>query len=138
MKQFLLPLLIIGVLFTNCSTSVRNSDNQELTEFADSLFQTSVDSGYIAGASVLIFRDGQKLLDKSFGYASLELNVSMPEKGSFEIGSVTKQFTAAAILKLVEQQKLSLDDDFTNYVEFDTKGRKVTIGQLLNHTSPKK
>jgi CubicO group peptidase (beta-lactamase class C family) len=48
---------------------------------------------------------------------------------------VTKQFTAAAILKLVDAKKLSLDDDFTKYLEFDTKGRKITIAQLLDHTS---
>ncbi len=59
----------------------------------------------------------------------------MPENGSFEIGSVTKQFTAAAILKLQEAGKLSLDDDFTKYIEFDTKGRAITISHLLNHTS---
>jgi CubicO group peptidase (beta-lactamase class C family) len=48
---------------------------------------------------------------------------------------VTKQFTAAAILKLVEDKKLSLDDNFTKYLDFDTKGRKITIAQLLDHTS---
>jgi CubicO group peptidase (beta-lactamase class C family) len=59
----------------------------------------------------------------------------MPSDGIFEIGSVTKQFTAAAILKLVEDKKLSLNDDFTKYLEFDAKGRKITIAQLLDHTS---
>jgi CubicO group peptidase (beta-lactamase class C family) len=75
------------------------------------------------------------LLNKSYGYASLELSTPMPSDGIFDIGSVTKQFTAAAILKLVEANKLSLDDDFTEYLPFDTKGRKVTIAQLLDHTS---
>uniref|UniRef100_UPI0025DCBD81 serine hydrolase domain-containing protein n=1 Tax=Marivirga sp. TaxID=2018662 RepID=UPI0025DCBD81 len=69
------------------------------------------------------------------GYASLELETPMPSDGIFDIGSVTKQFTAAAILKLVEAKKLSLDGDFTKYLPFDTKGRKVTIANLLNHTS---
>jgi CubicO group peptidase (beta-lactamase class C family) len=61
------------------------------------------------------------LLNKSYGYASLELSTPMPENAHFDIGSVTKQFTAAAILKLVEANKLSLDDDFTKYLKFDTK-----------------
>jgi len=83
----------------------------------------------------LVFQNGEKLLKKSYGYASIELTVPMPENAQFEIGSVTKQFTAAAILKLVEAKKLSLEDDFTDYIPFDTKGRKITIHNLLNHTS---
>jgi CubicO group peptidase (beta-lactamase class C family) len=75
------------------------------------------------------------LLNKSYGYANLELSVPMPSDGIFFIASVTKQFTAAAILKLVEDKKLSLDDNFTKYLDFDTKGRKITIAQLLDHTS---
>lgn len=67
--------------------------------------------------------------------ASLELSAPMPSDGVFFIASVTKQFTAAAILKLVEDKKLSLDDDFTKYLDYDTKGRKITIAQLLDHTS---
>jgi CubicO group peptidase (beta-lactamase class C family) len=71
------------------------------------------------------------LLNKSYGYANLELSVPMPSDGIFFIASVTKQFTAAAILKLVEDKKLSLDDNFTKYLDFDTKGRKITIAQFL-------
>src|SRR5690606_38913850 len=74
-------------------------------------------------------------LNKSYGYASLELSVPMPDDAQFEIGSITKQFTAAAILKLVEANKISLDDDFIDYLEFDTRGRTITINNLLNHTS---
>ena len=59
----------------------------------------------------------------------------MPEHSVFEIGLVTKQFTAAAILRLAEEGKLSLEDDLTQYLDFDPKGRKTTIGQLLDHTS---
>ncbi len=74
------------------------------------------------------------LLHKSYGIANLELSVPMPSDGIFFIASVTKQFIAAALLKLVEAKKLSLDDDFTKYLEFDTKGRKISIAQLLDHT----
>ncbi len=115
--------------------NVGNDNNSSLQTFADSIFNVHVDSSNIAGASVIVFQQGKMLLNKSYGYASLELSVPMPEDASFEIGSVTKQFTAAAILKLVEAGKLSLEDDFTQYIDFDTKGRKVTINQLLNHTS---
>jgi len=111
------------------------SDTSSLQDFSDSIFQTNVDSAYIAGASVIVFQNGEKLLDQSYGYGSLELSAPIPDDASFEIGSVTKQFTAVAILQLEREGKLNLDDDFTKYIDFDTKGRTVTINHLLNHTS---
>ena len=126
--------ILACILLTNCDDK-QSTDTDNLIAHADSIFMNHVNEGHIAGAAVLICRGDQKLIDKSYGYASLELETPIPENASFEIGSVTKQFTAAAILKLVEQNKLALEDDLTNYVDFDTKGRKVTIEQLLNHTS---
>ncbi len=120
---------------TGCKEGKKSAATTPLESYADSLFQASIDSAEIAGAAILIYQKGKTLLKKSYGYASLELSVPMPNDGIFDIGSVTKQFTAAAILKLVEAKKLSLDDDFTRYLKFDTKGRKVTINNLLNHTS---
>jgi CubicO group peptidase (beta-lactamase class C family) len=135
MKQNLFFLIILDFLLIGCNRQSNYSGQTPLELFSDSLFQTNIDSSYIAGASIIVYQKGEKLLDKSYGYASLELSAPMPENPSFEIGSVTKQFTSAAILKLVEQGKLSLDDDFTKYLEFDTKGRTITISHLLNHTS---
>jgi len=135
MKKICLILVISSVFFSNCTNDIDTLDQSTLADFADSLFQTNVDSSYIAGSSVIVFRKGQKILDKSYGYASMELSVPMPDEASFEIGSVTKQFTAAAILKLVELGKLSLEDDFTDYLDYDTKGKFITINNLLNHTS---
>lgn len=134
MKKLIFFALIIQ-LVTGCKTESTNSNKSKLISFADSLFRANVDSSLIAGASVLVYQDGKMLLDKSYGYASLELSVPMPDHASFEIGSVTKQFTSAAILRLAEQGKLSLDDDFTKYLDFDTRGRTITIKHLLNHTS---
>ncbi|QJP34678.1 beta-lactamase family protein [Nonlabens sp. Ci31] len=136
MKQnLILPIIAITLLLASCKKNQETSTAPTLEVYADSLFQTSIDSAQIAGASILIFHKDKILLNKSYGFASLELSTPMPTDGIFDIGSVTKQFTAAAILKLVEAEKLSLDDDFTDYLEFDTKGRKITIAQLLDHTS---
>jgi len=103
--------------------------------FSDSLFSTNIDNSQIAGGAVLVFQNDNMLLKKTYGYASLELSSKMPEEPIFEIGSVTKQFTAAAILQLDKAGKLSLDDDFTKYIDFDTKGRSISIARLLDHTS---
>jgi CubicO group peptidase (beta-lactamase class C family) len=60
----------------------------------------------------------------------------MPADAMFEIGSVTKQFTAAAILQLRDEGKLSLDDEITKWLpDFDTRGNRVTVRRLLDHTS---
>lgn len=133
-KIFLVPIAIV-FLASSCQEKSELSETTPLESFTDSLFQASVDSSQIAGASVLVYQNGKTLMKKTYGYASLELSVPIPEGGVFEIGSVTKQFTAAAILKLAEANKLSLDDDFTQYLDFETNGRKVTIDNLMNHTS---
>ena len=134
-----LLILVFIVVLSSCKTELQQSASQPtattLEAFADSIFKISLDSAQIAGAALLIHQKGKTLLKKSYGYASLELDVPMPENAGFEIGSVTKQFTAAAILKLAAEGKLSLADDFTKYLSYDTKGRKISIDQLLNHTS---
>lgn len=134
-------LLILALVILSITASCRNEKayvEPQLTgieKYTDSLFTASIDSSMVAGGAVLIHQNGETLLKQAYGQASLELDVPMPENASFEIGSVTKQFTAVAILKLVEEGKLSLEDDFTKYMDFDAKGRKITIDHLLNHTS---
>ena len=88
------------------------------------------------GLSVAVARGDQLIVERGYGIADLEWNVPVDASTIFRIGSTTKLFTAAAILKLAEQGKLGLDDPLSRYVpEFDTGGRTVTIRQLLNHTS---
>ncbi|MFT4831682.1 MAG: CubicO group peptidase (beta-lactamase class C family) [Psychroserpens sp.] len=136
MKQPFFLIVTLLLIATSCKNEKQvASKTPTLEVYADSLFQASIDSAQIAGAAILVFQKDKMLLKKSYGYANLELSVPMPADAIFDIGSVTKQFTAAAILKLAEANKLSLDDDFTKYLDFDIKGRKITINNLLNHTS---
>ena len=65
-------LFISVVFFTGCISDIDTSDQSTLVDFADSLFQTNVDSSYIAGASVIVSQKGQKLLDKPYGYFILK------------------------------------------------------------------
>jgi CubicO group peptidase (beta-lactamase class C family) len=86
--------------------------------------------------SVGVVRGKDTLVLKAYGSADLELDVPTPERAIYEIGSVTKQFTSASILLLVEQGKLSLDDELTKYLpDYPTQGNTVTIRRLLDHTS---
>ncbi|MFW6289926.1 MAG: serine hydrolase [Mariniphaga sp.] len=88
------------------------------------------------GFAVLVTKNEEVLYRKAFGFANLELEVKLKPEHIFRIGSITKQFTAAAILKLAEQGKLSLQDDITKYIkDFPTHGHTITIEHLLTHTS---
>jgi len=89
-----------------------------------------------AGAVVYISKGDQILYKKAFGKANIELDVDMKPEYVFRLGSVTKQFTAALILKLAEQGKLSLQDDIHKYLrDFPQKQKVITIEALLTHTS---
>jgi len=88
------------------------------------------------GAAILVSKGGRVILRKAYGMASLELGVPMQPEHVFALASISKQFTAAAILKLAEAGKLALDDDITKYLPtYPTHGARVTIEHLLTHTS---
>ena len=87
------------------------------------------------GGVVLVSRDGRVLLHRAYGMADVELDVPMRPDSVLLTGSVSKQFTAIAVLQLVQAGRLSLDDDIHTHVpELETHGRTVTIRQLLTHT----
>ena len=88
------------------------------------------------GAAVVVARGGEVLLRKGYGLASVELGVPATPEHVFRIGSITKQFTAVAVLMLAEEGKLSLDDEITEYFPgWPTHGHRITVEHLLTHTS---
>jgi CubicO group peptidase (beta-lactamase class C family) len=88
------------------------------------------------GATVLVVHKGDVVFRKGYGLADLELGVPMEPTHVLRIGSMTKQFTAVAILQLVEAGKLRLDDEITRYVpDYPVGDNKVTLFQLLTHTA---
>ena len=88
------------------------------------------------GGVFLVSRKGETLYEKAFGLANMELDVEMTTKNVFEIGSMTKQFTAISILMLVESGKIHLEDEITKFIpDYPTHGNKITIHHLLTHTS---
>ncbi|HEX6904063.1 MAG TPA: serine hydrolase [Thermoanaerobaculia bacterium] len=109
--------------------------NQDLEAYADKLLSAAYPADQ-PGAAVLVVKDGQTVLRKGYGLANVELGVPVSPDMVFEIGSVTKQFTAAAILLLQERGQLRVEDDITKYLtDYPTHGEKVTIEHLLTHTS---
>jgi CubicO group peptidase (beta-lactamase class C family) len=92
------------------------------------------DRGFMG--AVLIAKDDKILLEQGYGFANVEWDVPNTPDTKFRLGSITKQFTATAILQLVEAGALRLDDPACNYVpDCPEAWKPVTIHQLLNHTS---
>lgn len=90
--------------------------------------------GWFSG-SALVAKSGEILLDKGYGMANYELGVLNTSDTRFHLGSVTKQFTAMAVMQLQEKGKLSTEDNLAKYIPDYPNGKKITIHQLLTHTS---
>ena len=90
----------------------------------------------VPGVQVAVSRHGRVIYAESFGVTDKASGTAVTSRSVMQIASLTKQFTAAAILRLAEQGKLSLDDRIDKYVpEFNPQGATVTLRQLLSHTS---
>lgn len=88
------------------------------------------------GASALVAIRGKVVYHKAFGKANLELDIPMKKEMVFAMGSISKQFTAIAILMLMEQGKINLDDSITKFIQdYPTNGTHISIRHLLTHTS---
>ncbi len=107
-----------------------------LSAAIDSMALDPIRAGRVAGMSIGVVRGEDTLHLEAYGSADLELDVPTPEDAVYEIGSVTKQFTAAAVLLLQEEGRLSLDDDLSRWMpDFPLEGRRIPIRRLLDHTS---
>ncbi|MCH8904666.1 MAG: serine hydrolase [Bacteroidetes bacterium] len=126
-KTFYIGILLIGLSAISYAQKLEKQFDKMLSE------------QYLPmepGVTALVAIDGKIIYHKAFGMANLELDVKMEPDMVFEIGSITKQFTSVAILMLMEQGKLNLDDDITNFIEdYPTHGHNISIHHLLTHTS---
>src|SRR5216110_707113 len=103
---------------------------------ADSLVYTYLAESRAPSAAFAVIRGNDTLAYGAYGLADVDARRAPTATTIYEIGSITKQFTSAAIMKLVEQGRVKLDDDLSKYVpQFPLQGKKVSIRQLLNHTS---
>jgi len=109
---------------------------QDTARNIDDLLKAYYDYGQFNG-SVLVAEKGKVVYKKGFGMANMEWAIPNQPDTKFRIGSVTKQFTAALVLQLVEEGKIKLDGKLGDYLPDYRKdtGGKITVHQLLNHTS---
>lgn len=125
MKYILLVILQFGLIY-----SVYSQDIDKI----DALFQKSFESGEFNG-NVLISKNGNILFNKSYGLSNFETKEPLTEKSIFNLASITKQFTAAGIVLLMRDEKISLDDDVKKYIPELSFYPTITINNLLHHTS---
>lgn len=108
---------------------------QEKAKKINELLSKYSDYGKFNGA-VLVAENGKIIFKKGYGYANFEWEIPNQTDTKFRLGSVSKQFTALLVLKLVENGKLKLDDAIQNYIpNLPTETGKITIHQLLTHSS---
>ena len=121
--------------FALTSAYGQSQKSSTLTDSLDELI-TARQAAVAPGCVVLVAKNGNIIYKKAFGKANLELNVPMQPDMVFRIGSVTKQYTAVAILQLIEQGKISLQDSIQKYIQdYPSKEHTITIENLLTHTS---
>lgn len=123
-------ITFIALFFT-----VHFCNSQNIESKIDAIISSSYTSNE-PGISVLVAKEGKAIYKKAMGISNLELGTLMKTDNVFQIGSITKQFTAISILILEEQGKLRVKDVITKYIpNYPTKGNIITIQHLLNHTS---
>ncbi len=129
------PLIVAVASLTSVAGAAQRPAAGEL-EAAMAHLGDSLVHGPVVGLSIAVTRGPEVILARGYGYSDLAAKTPATADTRYQIGSVTKQFTAAAVMRLVEQGKIALGDSITRYLpDFPTQGHDVTIYQLLTHTS---
>lgn len=130
--------LILALTAVCIPTSSRAQlDRARVVHVVDSIVGAEIAAGRVAGMSVAMVRGRDTLLLKGYGRANLELDVPTPDEAVYDIASQAKTFTAAAVMQLVEQGRLSLDDPVAKHLPGVLQGDigdRVTVRHLLSHT----
>jgi CubicO group peptidase (beta-lactamase class C family) len=116
------------------------TDAKELEQFLDKLFTEEMEKEHIPGAVFVFVKDGAVFFSKGYGFVDLErTNPVSPERTIFRIGSISKLFTATAVVQLADRGKLNLQEDVNRYLKKvkvpATYPQPITAAQLLSHTA---
>lgn len=142
MKMAFMMALSAAVLLSG--SNVNAAENEKTTsenfeESVDAFFEEKMKEYEIPGAAVAVVEHGEVVLEKSYGVSNVEKNTEFSDDTTFRIASITKTFTAAALLQLVEQGKVELDEDILTYLPkleienpYDVP---ITVENLLTYTS---
>ncbi len=131
---FLLCLTSFATTLPDGTAAAAPLSQADIARYADELLKRNYRAGG-PGAAVLVARGDKVLFRAARGEADIDRHMPLRPDSVFRIGSVTKQFAAAGLLTLVEAGKVSLDDPLSKYVPGFPGGERITVLQLLNHTS---
>lgn len=137
MKQFI-TMIMVGCMTTLCSAQ---NNLQELTNTLNKETPVALKTNNVPGAAIAILENDKLLFSKGYGFADVANQIKVNKQSGFNIGSISKMFTAWGIMKLVEEGKLKLDAPITTYLEHwelpksDFEITKVTVRGLLTHTA---
>ncbi len=124
------PFVLFLTLFFLPSTTIAQQDS------IDVFITNRMKEQGIVGLSVGIVKNGKVVKAKGYGLANIELNIPASEKTVYKIASISKQFIAVGIMKLVQEGRLRLSDPITKYIKnAPAKWNSITIRHLLNHAS---
>lgn len=121
------------------SIPAHSLDAADVTAFFDGFVAMQMERSDIAGASVLVMKDGNVLLEKGYGYADWKTKKPVdPATTIFRLASISKLFTWVSVMQLEEQGKLDLDTDINRYLDFRIRpafGTPITLRNLMTHTA---
>ena len=123
---------------TATPTPAHSLDQADVTAFFDGILPLQLERSDIAGASVLVMKDGNVLLAKGYGYADVKKKKPVdPASTIFRLASISKLFTWISVMQLEEQGKLNLDTDVNQYLDFQIRpafNKPITLRNLMTHT----
>jgi CubicO group peptidase (beta-lactamase class C family) len=123
-----------NILLLFCFSAYMSAQAQPIGKKADELLQTYTDQDKFSGAVLIGVRD-KVVFNKGYGYANRDDRLSVTTETEFRAGSLTKMFTSTLILKLVQERKIKLSDPVSKYVSGFPNGERITLKNLLSHTS---
>lgn len=128
-------LFRLSFIFLACFALLSNI-GIKAADKVDDYVRGQMQERHVPGAAIAVIRNGKIVKAEGYGLANVELNVPATKETVFEIGSITKQITAAAIMLLVEEGKINLDEKIGKYLPNTPESwNKVTVRHLLTHTS---
>lgn len=138
-KAFLFGFLVSLATSTVSAKTADLADPDDVERYVDGIIEAQREAYHAVGASVAVVKDGKVILAKGYGLSDRETGRTVSGAESmFRAASITKTFTATAIMQLIEQGKIDLDRDVNAYLDFalpDFKGKPVTVRNLLSHTA---
>jgi CubicO group peptidase (beta-lactamase class C family) len=134
MKKYNTLLSLILIIVFSCKSQTKDKPKSNTTKKIETYLTNLEQTGF--SGTVLVAKNGDITLSKGYGFSNREQQIKNDSKTIFDIGSVTKQFTAAAILKLEMQGKLSVNDKLSTYFnEVSDDKKDITLHHLLTHSS---